>query len=172
MSKLDRKVYHTQERRCKQLTFPRISNRPDCWLGKAYYFWYSEEYADLWGMTSKRSTGGYEVYTCQLSGENFLDTAFNEEERNFFTQQINKVANTFIAKTSRKPDIKYICKYLNNNAGWKEKLDGIVIEDTPGGRSNLIDAKKYTYPYKKRTQVGVFNRNCIKDFRFLKEKSL
>lgn len=94
-----------------------------------------------------------------------MDTAYNEKECSFFEDQIEKVARAFKEKEGHKPDMKYICSYLNNVAKWKSELDGIIFSDTPMGDSSLVDR----YPYKKRVQMAVYNKHCIKNCVFYKE---
>lgn len=165
MSSVEKTVYHTQEKRKHRLCFPKPCNRTDAWLGTAYYYWYSEDDATWWGQKSKRSTGKYEVYKSLIRGDNFLDTAYNEAESSFFQRQIEKVASAFIKKHGSKPDVKYICAYINNVANWKSQLDGIIFLDIPLGDNSLVTG----YPYKKRVQLAVYNKHCIENFVFYEE---
>lgn len=158
-------MYHTQEKQEKQLSFPVLCKRNDAWLGKGYYFWYDEEDAVQWGVKSKTSTGKYEIYQSRVHGENFLDTAYNEQERKFYTAQIEKVAAVFFNKNGYKPNVRYICSYLNSAANWKSELDGIIFDDFPMGDTSMVRG----YPYKKRTQAAVYNRYSIDGFTFYKE---
>jgi hypothetical protein len=90
--------YHTQEHRKVELTQPVICCRDDAWLGKGYYFWYYEEDAFIWGQTSKKRTGSFEIYSADIDISTCLDTVFTKEHYEFWYKQIEKISINFIKK--------------------------------------------------------------------------
>jgi hypothetical protein len=167
-------VYHTQEKRSKKLTAPKKCTRDDAWLGEAYYFWKDEKDAENWGYSSKKRTGSFEIYTCNLSSTNYLDTVFNEKHYNFWISQLEKIHNIFLRKTSQKPSIKELNDYIQENKIWKE-VDYIQFQDLPIGKEHSfvkpIEYKngKLTYvSFRKRIQIAVYNPNIISNFTLYK----
>lgn len=166
-------VYHTQEKRTKILTFPIPCIRDDAWLGEAYYFWKEESDAHEWGHNSKKRTGYFEVYTCDLNSENFLDTVFNEEHYYFWIRQLEKIAKKIMIKTSEKPTLKELNDYIRDKKIWPQ-IDYIQFQDLPiNSEKALVKPIEYRQGYKrkfrtvafrKRIQISVYNQKIISNF--------
>lgn len=167
--------YHTQEARKELLQEPIPCKRDDAWLGEASYFWLDLYDADYWGNMSKRKTGYYEIYHCQIDCENVLDSVFNEEHYNFWFKQIEKVAKVIIARTKMKPTIKELNDYLKEKGAWDE-LDGILFQDLPTNPNALLVKpieyrnRRVVFPYRKRIQIAVYNSNILSNFALLKKE--
>lgn len=164
-------VYHTQEKRNKKLTAPKKCTRDDAWLGEAYYFWKEEKDAKNWGYSSKRRTGYFEIYTCNLNSTNYLDTVFNEEHYNFWISQLERIYNIFLRETNEKPSIKELNDYIQENKIWEE-VDYIQFHDLPLTHSFVKPIqyrnKETTIPFRKRIQVAVYNVDIISNFTLYK----
>ncbi|GAE83314.1 hypothetical protein JCM10512_1578 [Bacteroides reticulotermitis JCM 10512] len=119
----------------------------------------------MWGHSSKKCTGAFEIYKANIETGNFLNTVFNEEHYNFYRSQIDKVGKHIYIKTGLKATVEDICEYINERAKWTDELDGIIFQDLPTGDSILI--KKY--PYRKRIQAVVYKLSCINNFSFKDE---
>ena len=160
-------VYHTQEKRNKKLTAPKKCIRDDAWLGEAYYFWKEEKDAENWGYSSKKRTGYFEIYTCNLNSTNYLDTVFNEEHYNFWI----RIYNIFLRETNEKPSIKELNDYIQENKIWKE-VDYIQFNDLPLTHSFVKPIqyrnKETTIPFRKRIQIAVYNVDIISNFTLYK----
>lgn len=164
-------VYHTQEKRNKKLTAPKKCIRDDAWLGEAYYFWKEEKDAENWGYSSKKRTGYFEIYTCNLNSTNYLDTVFNEEHYNFWINELRKIYKKFIDETDEKPSIKELNDYIQENKIWKE-VDYIQFHDLPLTHSFVKPIQyrkgKTTIPFRKRIQIAVYNVDIISNFTLYK----
>ena len=167
-------VYHTQEKRSKKLTAPKKCTRDDAWLGEAYYFWKEEKDAENWGYSSKKRTGYFEIYTCNLNSTNYLDTVFNEEHYNFWISQLERIYNIFLRETNEKPSIKELNDYIQENEIWKE-IDYIQFQDLPVDKKHYFvkpieyKNRKPTYvSFRKRIQIAVYNPNIISNFTLYK----
>ena len=124
------KVFHTQECRTKELTFPKQCVRDDAWLGEAFYFWKEEIDADYWGNNSKRGTKYYEVYVCEIIASDYLDTVFNEEHYYFWIKQLEKIAKKIMSKTKQRPSLKELNDYITDKKVWPQ-VDYIQFQDLP-----------------------------------------
>jgi len=160
MQGVTRIMYHTQEKRAKQLLEPIICTRNDAWLGNGYYFWLEENDAVLWGHNSKKATGYFEIYKADICCNDVLDTVFNEVHYNFWVQQIEKIAKNFKKKTGQKPTIKEINVYLRNK--WGDEVTGILFQDNPMNKQLMVE----NFPYKKRVQIVVYKLNIVSNFTF------
>jgi len=172
----NKKFYHTQESRKVNLTKPIKCVRDDAWLGEAFYFWLDLEDAEDWGSASKKRSGFYEVYHCEIESDKILDTVFNEEHYYFWFKQIEKVAKIIMSKTKIKPTLKELNDYLKERGTWDE-LDGIKFQDLPVSPDRLlISPIKYSFGkiryfnYRKRIQLAVYNSGIIHNFAFLKRE--
>lgn len=167
--------YHTQESREKQLTEPIPCTRNDAWLGNAIYFWYDIGDAEHWGNTSKKRTGYYEIYACNIFCENILNSVFNEEHYFFWFEQVEKVAKAIIAKTKMKSTLKELNDYFKERGTWDE-VDGILFQDLPTNPNRLLikpveyKNKRVAFAYRKRIQLAVYNLKIIRTFAFLKKE--
>jgi hypothetical protein len=158
-------MFHVQEKRKIRLDAPRLCTRGDAWLGYGYYFWDEERDAVIWGNDSKKNTGRYEIYKGRIVSDAILDTVFNEEHYQFWQEQIEKAADDYKQKIGKRPNIKFICSYLDADTQWKSDMDGILFADSPIGKHSLVDG----LPYRKRTQVVIYTLSCLRRFDFYKE---
>lgn len=158
-----RVMFHTQEKRDNRLYQPILCTRRDAWLGHGYYFWGDEYDADVWGITTKKKTGRYEVYVATIEGEQILDTVFCESDYQFFLEAIQKVISDCRSKSGRSPSIADVCSYLMNVAKWNTILNGVLFSDTPN-----TEIEKFNY--RKRIQMVLYNLKCLVSFKFLKEE--
>ncbi|KAA6343961.1 hypothetical protein EZS27_008395 [termite gut metagenome] len=158
-------MFHTQEKREKRLDAPGLCTRDDAWLGHGCYFWEEERDAVTWGNSSKTNTGSYEIYKGRIVSDAFLDTVFNEEHYQFWIEQIEKTANDYKQKTGKRPNIRFICSYLDTDTQWKSDMDGILFADSPTGKHSLVDG----LPYRKRIQAVIYTLSCLRRFDFYKE---
>ena len=154
--------FHTQEKRPNRLSGPINCVRDNAWLGEAFYFWYSEDDAILWGIKSKKKTGYYEVYSANLDTSKVLNTVFNETHYLFWIKQIEKAAKIFVKKTNIKPTLKEINDYFKEKNIWTE-FDGILFQDISENPDNYIVKE---FQYKKRIQIAVYNSKIISNFVF------
>jgi len=169
---MKRKYFHTQESRETKLTSPIKCIRDDAWLGEGYYFWCDLEDAENWGQNSKKSTGYYEIYSCEIFDDRILDTVFNETHYYFWLKQIEKVARKIIEKTEQKPTLKELNDYFKERGTWDE-VDGIKFQDLPSSPQTLFvkpiqyGTRKRVFAYRKRIQIAVYNIEIIANFTFL-----
>lgn len=169
-----REMYHTQESREQKLKQPIICKRDDAWLGEGYYFWYYIEDAEMWGTTSKKNTGYYEIYKSKIDCTDFLDTVFNETHYTFWVKSLEKVAKKIIRLTGCKPTLKELNDYFKEKAIWKE-VTGILFQDNPINKeTNLVEPIKYNkkfvhFVYRKRIQAVVYYKEYICTFALLKK---
>lgn len=169
---MEKTFYHTQESREKRLDAPIYCKRDDAWLGEATYFWYELFDAERWGKTSKKGTGFYEIYKCNIICDDILDTVFNEEHYYFWLEQIEKVASLIIQKTGLKPMLKELNDYFFDKGIWDD-VDGIQFQDLPLNPKYLkvkISDKK-VFAYRKRIQIAVYNQEIISNFEYLKREA-
>lgn len=168
---MTRTFYHTQEHRKVELTNPIICSRDDAWLGTAYYFWYYEEDAHIWGKTSKKSTGKFEVYSATIDCTKCLDTVFNIEHYEFWCKQIEKIATKIIKNTGSKPTIKELNNYLVKALG--EDISGLMFEDISNNPNRSLvkpiqhRTKRFIFSYKKRIQLAVYNISIVTEFQII-----
>ena len=170
------KVFHTQEKRNKILNFPIPCVRDDAWLGEAFYFWKEDSDAYEWGHNSKRRTGYFEIYSCDLNSTNFLDTVFNEVHYYFWLRQLEKIAKTIMVKTNEKPTIKELNDYIRDKKVWPQ-IDYIQFQDLPtNSDKSMVKPIEYrqgarrkfrTIAFRKRIQISVYNQNIISNFALL-----
>jgi len=163
-------VYHTQERRKKALTFPIKCIRDDAWLGEAYYFWKEELDAHDWGRNSKKRTGYFEVYNCEIELENCLDTVFNEEHYYFWMNQLETIAKAITNLTKEKPTLKELNDYIRDKNVWPQ-VECIQFQDLPiNSERSLVKPIEYKYnkvrtvAFRKRIQIAVYNHEIISNF--------
>ncbi|OAV70406.1 hypothetical protein Barb6_01743 [Bacteroidales bacterium Barb6] len=157
---LERKMYHTQEKRWERLTFPILCKNKNAWLGTGYYFWYEEVDAIHWGNNSKNKKGHFEIYSADIDCKNVLDTVFNEQEYIFWKGQIEKVASTISEKTGKKPTLKEVNEYLRDKAKWIDEVDGILFQDLPYSSDLLVEH----FNYRKRIQIAIYKKKIIDNF--------
>lgn len=108
---LEKKMFHTQEKRLKPIAVPILCKKDDAWLGDAYYFWYDEADAVFWGNRFKRNTGKYQIYSADIISDNILNTVFNEDEYLLWIRIIEKAAKSFVKNTNEKTTLKQINTY-------------------------------------------------------------
>ena len=152
-------MYHTQEKWAAPILEPIICTDPEVWLGEAYYFWYTLDDAHYWGMKKKKSTGYFEVYQAEIECDNLLDTVFNEIHYLFWLKNIEKALKRF-AKANITASLTVINEYFKDNKIWT-KFDGIMFQDISTNPDKYAIQKFY---YKKRIQVGLFNKLIISNF--------
>ena len=78
------RVFHTQESREKELSFPQKCLREDAWLGEAYYFWKEiEDAEDCQNLNNYRNEKGK---SSRLDGYDYLVSfaQYNIYGRSFF----------------------------------------------------------------------------------------
>ncbi|MGL4956797.1 MAG: hypothetical protein ACRC9X_06430 [Bacteroidales bacterium] len=167
-------VYHTQEKRKNRLTTAIKCTRDDAWLGEAYYFWKEEFDALNWGNSSKRGAKYFEIYQCELTSENYLDTVFNEEHYYFWLKQLEKIAKKITVKTGKKPTLKELNDYIKDKNLWTE-VEFIQFQDLPTNTEQALvlpieyrNKKIRTVAFRKRIQIAVYNSAIISNF-LLKE---
>lgn len=166
-------VYHTQERRKHILEFPIPCVRDDAWLGEGFYFWKEESDAHEWGHNSKKKFGYFEVYTCELNSDSFLDTVFNEEHYYFWIKQLEKIAKNIMIRTHEKPTLKELNDYIRDKNVWPQ-IDYIQFQDLPiNSEKALVKPIEYkqgyirkfrTVAFRKRIQISVYNPKIISNF--------
>lgn len=155
-----RTMYHTQGKREAKLTLPIICTKSNAWLGEAYYYWYSENDAVLWGNNAKRKYRYYEIYKSEIKWEGILDTVFNEEHYLFWLHQIEKVAEMFLKKGNSVVTLKEVNDYFKQKGIWT-KLNGIMFQDISSNDENTLITD---FHYKKRIQLAVYNLAIITNF--------
>lgn len=156
-----RTMYHTQEKRADRLNEPIKCVKDNAWLGVAWYFWYDLDDAANWGISSKRRTGYYEIYSASLECENVLDTVFNEEHYLFWKKQIKKAELTF-AKAGISPNLKSLNDYFLQKGIWS-KFGGIMFQDI-SNNPNYYFVKEFQY--KKRIQLAAYNLDIMSNFAY------
>lgn len=163
-------VFHTQEKRRKIMTFPQPCTRDDAWLGEGFYFWKEESDAFDWGHNSKRRTGHFEVYICEIDSNNFLDTVFNEKHYHFWISQLEKIAKKIMVKTHEKPTLKELNDYIRDKGVWPQ-VEFIQFQDLPtNSERSLVKPIEYkngkvrTVAFRKRIQICVYNPKIISNF--------
>lgn len=166
-------VYHTQEKRKNILLSPIPCVRDDAWLGEAFYFWKEESDAHEWGHNSKKRTGYFEIYTCDLNSNSYLDTVFNEEHYYFWIKQLEKIAGKIMIKTKEKPTLKELNDYIRDKKVWPQ-VDFIQFQDLPtNSEKALVKPIVYkhrkkrrfrTVAFRKRIQISVYNPKIISNF--------
>ena len=155
-----REMFHTQEKRTKQLKEAVACVRNDAWLGVARYFWLDIEDAKFWGITSKKNTGWYEVYSAEIDCEDVLDTVFSEEQYNFWIRQIKKAEAAFKSKTKVRPTLKDLNDYFLDHGIWS-KFGGIMFQDIANNEWHYIVKG---FQYRKRIQLAVYKPDIISNF--------
>jgi len=169
---MERIMYHTQEQRAKILNKPCKCTRDDAWLGDGYYFWYDELDADIWGKSSKKNTGSYEIYKAKIDCEDILDTVFNEEHYLFWLRQVEKVAKKIVKSTGEKPTLKELNDYFKEKGTWSE-VTGILFQDLSTNFNFLMvkpieyRLSKKPFVYRKRVQLAMYSINILLSFTFL-----
>lgn len=167
---MQRTMYHTQEKWPQRLTAPIICDRRDAWLGEGFYFWSLQQDARIWGRLSKAATGTYEIYSADIDCNDVLDTVFNEEQYNWWLEQIEKVAAVLQLKSSGapKPSKWQVYQYIREKGIWEAaNITGILFEDhtVNSDRSRIAD-----FHYKKRIQLAAFTLRIVSGFTFLLEQ--
>jgi len=160
-------MYHTQEKWSQRLSDPIICNRRDAWLGEGYYFWDEQQDARIWGRTSKRATGHFEIYSAGLDCTDVLNTVFDEAQYLWWKNEIERVAQILQLKSSGapKPTKWQVYQYIRSKGIWEAaNVTGILFEDlTDNPERSRIDG----FNYKKRTQLVAFTKRIVKDWSFL-----
>lgn len=152
--------YHTQEKRRKALDGPVICTDPEAWLGDGYYFWESEDDAVFWGITKKKRTGEYSIYSAMINEDNVLDTVFNEEQYRAWVGWIDKAAKKFTKSNNEKPTLYELNQFFADK-GLYDDVDGIKFQDISKNPNHFwVKA----FQYKKRIQLAVFNSAIITNF--------
>ncbi len=126
----------------------------------AWYFWYDLVDAAFWGITSKRKTGYYEIYSASLDSENVLDTVFNEEHYLFWVRQIEKAQKIFAKKAGKNLNLKQLNDYFFEKNIWT-KFSGIMYQNVPEKGENEIVKD---FQYKKRIQIAVYDLKIMSNF--------
>ena len=152
-------MYHTQEKRDKELTGPIICRKDNAWLGVAWYFWYDDQDAFFWGQVSKNKTGYFEIYKADLECVNVLDTVFNEEHYLFWVKQVEKAKKAFL-KSGKNLTLKQLNDYFLDKKIWSQ-LDGIMFQHMAESGDAFIVKD---FQYKKRIQLAVYNVDIIGNF--------
>lgn len=152
------------------LSSPVKCVREDAWLGEAYYFWKEEFDAINWGHSSKKRTGYFEVYQCDINSEDYLDTVFNEEHYYFWLAQLEKIAKKIIVKTGEKPTLKELNDYIRDKNIWPQ-VAYIQFQDLPiNTEQSFVKPVVYrrgkirTVAFRKRIQIAVYNPKIISNF--------
>lgn len=158
-------MYHTQEKWDNRLKGPLECTKDNTWLGLAWYFWYDENDAHFWGITSKKRTGYYEVYSADIDCENILDTVFNEEHYLFWVKQIEKAQKVFAKKTGKMVTLKQLNDYFLERKAWGNAT-GIMYQNIPEKGQNEIVKD---FHYKKRIQIAVYDLAIMSNFAYYAE---
>src|SRR5690625_4277979 len=116
---MKRKYLHSLESRETKLTSIIKCIRDDAWLDEGYYIWCDVTDAEKWRQNAKKSTGYYEIYSCEIFEDRILDTVFNETHYYFWLRQIEKVARKIIEKTEQKPTLKELNDYFKERGTWE-----------------------------------------------------
>lgn len=154
-------MYHTQEKRADSvLSEPILCKGSDAWLGIAYYFWYSEGHAIMWGNVRKKATGYYQIYSADVDTSRIIDTVFNEEHYSFWVAKIELAANVIFKNIGRKPTLEQINKYFVDN-GVYTGIDGVLFQDISNSQHDTLVEK---FQYRKRIQLAAFSLNIIDNF--------
>lgn len=171
-------AYHTQEKRNKTLSFPLKCVRDDAWLGEAYYFWKEEFDAFNWGNSSKKGTGFFEIYQCDINSEDYLDTVFNEEHYYFWFAQLEKIATVINEKTGEKPTLKELNDYIRDKNVWPQ-VDYIQFQDLPvNAEQSFVKPVIYgknkvrIVTFRKRIQIAVYNTKTVSNFALIKTEKV
>jgi hypothetical protein len=157
-----RLMYHTQEKWPRRLTAPIPTTNQDAWLGDGVYFWYYEEDAVWWGMTAKKRTKYYEVYTASVECDNLLDTVFNESHYLLWVKYVDKAIERFLKKEKGNITLKYINDFFRERGVFND-IDGVMFQDISDNPEFWIVKK---FQYKKRIQLSVYNLGIISNFAF------
>lgn len=158
-------AYHTQESRARKLTEPIICNLADAWLGVGFYFWIDEEFAHIWGKTSKKRLGRYDIYISNVDENKVLNATFNEEEYLFFVRSIEK-ARKYLAKSLEDISLKSVHKFLADKIWSQIGIKGIIFDDIPHNNEEAGRVYSDIKPlyYKKRVQIVIFDKENIITF--------
>lgn len=156
---MTRKMFHTQEKRGQKLSEARKCEKDNAWLGSAWYFWYDIDDAVHWGISSKRGTGYYEIYSANIDCSNILDTVFNEEDYQLWLKAIKKAELRFL-KAGKTPTLKLINDFFIQHSIWSQ-FSGIMFQDISNNTENYIVTG---FQYKKRIQLAVYHNETINSF--------
>lgn len=167
--------YHTQEyRHTGCLDEPILCKYYEAWLGHGYYFWTELEFAKFWGEDFKKGqTGYYDIYIAHIENSNLLDTVFNREGYEYFVSILELTINK-IKEYDSSVTLAKVHRFLRDEVWGKEGITGIIFDDKPSNPSNKNRTYSAINPlyYKKRVQVGVFDKNIIYNFEIhLEEQS-
>lgn len=158
-------MYHTQEKRKYLLTEPIYCKKPNAWLGRGYYFWYSEDDAIFWGVSHKNSSSGlFQIYSAEINFDNVLDTVFNEEGYLFWIKQIERAIHYIVKR--RDVTLKDINDFFCDKGVFSE-IDGVMFQDISNNPDHYF---VHNFQYKKRIQLAVYNLHIVSDFVLCKEE--
>lgn len=161
-------MYHTMEKRPVRASSPGLCSRSNAWLGEGYYFWWYPFDAILWGQSSKKDTGKYEVYSADIDLSNILNTSFDLTHYEKWDKIIEKISRVISDGAGHRATLEQLNDYVKKRAGWQTVagIDGILMDDTTGDeRRQLING----LPHRRRIQLVAYNAKVFSNFLFYKE---
>jgi hypothetical protein len=158
------KGYHTTEYRGEILTEPLYCKDKEAWLGKGYYFWKEEEFADFWGRKKNYET--YDIYSADLDTKKCLDTVYNEKEDKFFTERVTEIIER-LKRGNESVHIETVYRILKQQVLDKMGIQGVIYADET--RMGDYGALK-PFLYKKRIQIVIYDKTNISNFVILRSK--
>lgn len=161
-------AYHTQERREPRLTEPVWSDSTRVWLGPAYYFWETLEFARVWAEEGKKieASGGYSIYAADIDLTHNLDTCYSKEGSDLFIRLMDRAVARLERAESGRVDHLAALDWVFNEALADAGIEVITYCDVPQGARWRV-----THPlhYKKRTQFAVLTKRALSNFRHLED---
>lgn len=160
------KTYHTQANNGNILTFPKLAEGLDQWLGDGFYFWQDYEFSEWWGDNKKCKSWNisrkYDIYEVELEFEenDFIDTVFNEKDYYNFVRNIEKFAKKYQKKKKQKPTLEEFNLFIKKFNIW-DNIKIIRFQDVPKN-DYLVEVEGFFY--KKRIQIRVNNPIIITKF--------
>jgi hypothetical protein len=162
-------VFHTQEDRDTELTFPIVAKGIEQWLGDGFYFWQDYDFAIWWGRTKKCSFSNKNKRFCifksilTFNEDEFIDTVFNEHDYKNFVVVVEKFAKKYSDRFRKKPDLKEFNDFISDFGIW-EQIKVIRFQDVPSSNEHVVVSGFY---YKKRIQIRVNDPEIISTFEYL-----
>ena len=169
MAELVLECFHTQAYNVIPLTFPKLAEGYENWLGDGYYFWQDEYFSKWWG-ENKKCRGNlsrmYTVYKGELKfdDEEFIDTVFNIEDYYQFVHSIERFAKKHQKNLGRKPTLEEFNEFIEDHNIWQD-IKVIRFQDVP---ENDEHVEVLGFYYKKRIQIRVNDATIINKFVFYK----